>query len=370
MLVVILINRPKIYYAMKAKLKQVSILFFLSALLFSSCRTEEVESIQTPTEDTLNGNVASLMQRTSLNDGSNDNIIDNANCFNIQFPVTVIVNGIEVVVNSDDDLEDIEDIFDEFDDDDDDLEINFPITIILADFTDIIIDDQNELESYSDDCNGENEVDDDIECIDFQYPITANVFNSSNEIIDTITITNDNELHDFIEDIDENDIITLNFPISVILSDGSSMTINSLSELESTIQNAEDDCDEDDDNDFNDDDCDNCTPNALEDLLTGCSNWIVDKLERNDVDLEDNYTGYVFNFSSDGSVVAEYDTNQYPGTWSTSGSGNNITVVIDIPSLPDCNNNWILHEIEESLGETNVDLRLGDDRLRYESTCN
>lgn len=355
---------------MRTTLKLISILILLMTFMFTSCRSEEVESIQTPAEDTLNGNVADLMQRTALNDGSNDNIIDNANCVSISFPVTVIANGTEIIVNSEEDLDDIEDVFDEFDDDDDTIELIFPITIILSDFTEIVVNNEDELENYTDDCNGENEFDDDIECIDFQYPITANIFNSSNEIIDTIIITNDNELHDFIEDIDADDIITLNFPITVLLFDGTSMTINNLTELATAIENAEDLCDEDDDNDFNDDDCNNCTPSALDNLLTNCSNWTIDKLERNDEDLEDNYTGYVFNFMADGTLLAEYNTNQYPGTWSSSGSGNDITVVIDIPTLPDCNNNWILHEIEENPGETNIDLRLGDDRLRYESTCN
>lgn len=355
---------------MKNQIKNLAFLILVTLISFS-CRTEEVESINAPEEEVLQANsqVATLMQRTATNDGSSDNIIDGANCFNVQFPVTVIVNGEEIIVNSEDDLDTIEDIFDEFEDDDDTLVINFPITIILADFTEVIINGYSELEDFADDCNGENEFDDDIECIDFQYPITANVFNSNNELIETITITNDNQLYDFIDDIDENDIITINFPITVILFDGTAQTINNLSELQIVIQNAENDCDEDDDNDYNDDDCNNCTTTDLTDILTGCSDWTIDKLERNDNNLEDNYVGYTFNFASDGTLMVDTGSSMYPGTWSANGTGNNITVVIDIPALPDCNANWILHEIDQDPGETDVDLRLGDDRLRYESDC-
>lgn len=355
---------------MKNQIKILALLMLATFISFS-CRTEEVESINAPEEEILQANsqVATLMQRTATNDGSSDNIIDGANCFNVQFPVTVIVNGEEIIVNSEADLETIEDIFDEFEDDDDTLVINFPITIILADFTEVIINNYAELENFADDCNGENEFDDDIECIDFQYPITANVFNSNNELIETITITNDNQLYDFIDDIDENDIITIDFPITVILFDGTTQTINSLNELQIVIQNAADDCDEDDDNDYNDDDCNNCTPSALSDVLTSCSDWTIDKLERNDNDLEDNYVGYTFNFASDGTLIVDTGSSMYPGTWSASGTGNNITVVIDIPALPDCNASWNLHEIDQDPGETDVDLRLGDDRLRYESNC-
>ncbi|MBT8274306.1 MAG: hypothetical protein KJO77_10900 [Bacteroidia bacterium] len=356
---------------MKHPIKLLSLIFLLFAMVFTSCRNEEVIFEQAPAEEILAANsvVASLIRNTATNDGSSDNIIDNANCFNIQLPVTVIVNGEEITINTEEDLDTIEDIFDEFDDDIDELEILFPITIILDDFTAVIVINESELENYADDCNGENEADDDIECIDFQYPINASIFNSSNELLDTVTITNDNELFDFIDDLDEFDIVTIDFPITVILFDGSTQTINSLQDLQIVIQNAEDDCDEDDDFDFNDDDCDNCTTSDLSDVLVGCSDWMIDKLERNDNDLEDLYVGYVFNFFSDGTISVDTGSSIYPGTWSANGSGNNITVAIDVPMIPDINDSWILHEIETDPGESDVDLRLGDDRLRFESDC-
>lgn len=353
-------------------LKKISLIFLFSIVLFTSCRTEEMEFIQAPQEEALvaNSAIASLMQRTATNDGSMDNIIDRANCFDVQFPVTVIVNGIEVTVNSEDDLDDIEAIFDEYEDDEDILNITFPITIIQSDFTTVVINNITELNSFSAGCNGENEIDDDIECIDFQYPITASIFNTNSELIDSIVITNDDELYNFIEDLDSSTIVTINFPITVTLSDGEQININSLIELESVIENAKDDCDEDDDFDWNDDDCDNCSTDQLANILTSCSNWAVDKLERNDVDYEDNYSGYIFNFMSGGNITVETVNWIYPGTWSINGTGNNITVVIDIPNLPPCNNNWVLHEIKQNgSGESKVDFRLGDDRLRFESDC-
>ena len=356
---------------MKTTAKMLLTLFLFSTLLFTSCRTEEIELIQAPQEQVLEANsaVATLMQRIATNDGSNDNIIDNSNCFSIQLPVTVIVNGIELIINSESGFVDIEAIFDEFDDDVDNLQIIFPITVILTDFSEIVINNISDFNALSSTCNGENESDDDIECIDFQYPITASIFNSNNEIIDSVTFNNDNDLYDFLDDIDENDIINIDFPITVILSDGTTLDINNLDELESTINTFQDDCDEDDDYDFNDDDCDNCTDSQLIDVLTGCTDWMVDKLDRNDNDLEDNYVGYLFNFLNDGTISVTSGGNLFPGTWDANGSGNNITVNINIPALPDFNNNWILHEIKQENGGNKVDLRLSDDRLRYESDC-
>ncbi|PWK19602.1 hypothetical protein [Xanthomarina spongicola] len=352
---------------------KILLLHLIIASSILSCRTEESELIETPTEDTIKTNslIANLMKRTTSNDGSVDNIIDYANCFTVKLPISVTANGVQLTIYTANDYDDIEFIFDEFDDDNDTIIISYPITIILEDYSEVSISNSTELLSYSSNCHGENVLDDDIECLDFIYPISASVFNINNELIDTIYLNNDNELYHFIDQIDLNDIVTLNFPISVVLYDDSQLTLNSLIELETTIINFTNTCDEDDDYDYNDDDCDNCTPVELESFLTSCSNWTVDKLERSGNDYDDLYDNYFFNFYNDGSIVVDYPGGTDYGTWITSGTGNNIEVVINIPDLPYCNNNWILHEIEERTGETKIDLRVGgDDRLRYESTCN
>ncbi len=355
---------------MKLFYKTLGLLLLFSVIL-SSCRTEDMEIINSPSEDTfgINTTMANLLLRTATNDGSYDNIIDGASCFDILLPVTVIANGIEVVINTEDDLDIIEDIFDEFTDDTDTLIIIFPITIILDDYTQVVINNQAELDAAAAQCPPENSDDDDIECIDIQYPITASIFNENNELIETVIINNDEELFEFIEDIEEGDIITFNFPITVILWDGTTVQIQNFTELQSIIESAIDQCDEDDDNDYNDDDCDECTTQQLEDILTGCSDWMVDKLERDDIDLEDQYVGYLFNFDANGTLTVDESGNQFSGTWESTGEGNNITVTINIPNLPDFNDAWILHEIQQQPGESKVDLRIGDDRLRFESDC-
>jgi hypothetical protein len=337
-----------------------------------SCRTEDDLAIDPPVEETIEANstIANLMSRTASNDGSSDNIIDNASCLSVQLPVTVTVNGIELEINDEDGYEDIEDIIDLFDDDVDSVVISYPITVILVDFSTVVVNSDSELVALTANCVGENEDDDDIECIDFQYPITASIFDENNDLINSITINNDNDMYDFIDDLDEFAAVTINFPITVIFPDGTTQTINSIQELENAIEIADDSCDEDDDNDFDDDDCDNCTTNDLETVFADCSEWTVDKLERNDNDLEDNYVGYVFEFNIDGTILVTQGSNTFNGSWEVSGTGNNISVIINVTGLPDFNDTWNLHEIEqEDDDEVEVDLRLGDDRLRFESDC-
>jgi hypothetical protein len=122
--------------------------------------------------------------------------------------------------------------------------------------------------------------------------------------------------------------------------------------------------------DSNDDDCNSCTISQLTDVLTACSNWFVDKLERNDSDFEENYNGYDFNFDADGSVTVTSGSSTYSGTWVATGSGNNIQVVLTITDLMDIEDTWTLHEIELANGESQVDFRIdGNDRLRFRNGC-
>ncbi|MEO1031140.1 MAG: hypothetical protein AAFX55_07030 [Bacteroidota bacterium] len=355
------------------KPKTAILLFIISTIVFSSCREEETELIETPEDEVLspNSNIADLIERTTSNDGSLDNIVDKANCFDVAFPYTVNVNGVEITVTSQEDYAVIECVFDASDSDTDTLSIDFPITIVLADFSEVLINSLTEFNDVANTCNGENIEDNDIECIDFQYPIEAPIFNPDNELLETIILENDNQLFDFVQNINENTIVTIDFPITVIRADNSETNINNFNELETAIINAINLCDEDDDYDFSDDDCDDCTTSEIEALLIDCTDWNVNRLKRDATDYDDAYEGYDFNFFSDGTMSVFWNTTTVFGTWTASGTGNNLEIIIDVPALPLCNNNWILQEIKNCSDDTEINLIVGnDDRLQYINGCN
>ena len=356
---------------MRTKYGMLCCAMLLISVLAFSCREEESEFIQAPPEESLESNseVAALLQNTSMKDGSFDNIIDSASCISVMLPVVVQVNGLEIIVDSQEDFQAIEDIFEEFDDDDDRLSIEFPITIVLNDFTEVEVNNTMEFKDFADECGEDNVDDDDIECIDIEYPVTASIFNLSNELINSITLSNDRDLYHFIEDLSEEVIVNVSFPITVFLSDSTELEVFDLDELEELIESAKDDCDEDDDNDFNDDDCDNCTPNQLSEVLQSCPSWQVDKLERDQQDLEDIYQNYSFGFLQDGQLEVFNGSDTLSGEWDSDGNANNISVLITIPGLGDFSDTWRLHEIQSDDDEQKVDLRIGDDRLRFESDC-
>ncbi len=354
---------------MISRIYKLVFLIIFTIVLFSSCRNEEDIFISGSNEPALKvtSKVATLMQQISLKDGSNDNIIDEANCFSIQLPVTVIVNGSVTVINTESDFISIENTLNNTIGSS--VQLGFPLTIILSNYSEVIISDQNELDVVRSNCNGENEVDEDIECIDFNYPILGIIFDTVTEQTDSFTLDNDNQLYDFIDDLDTDDIVNINFPIILTLFDGTIMEVDNLIDLENIINNFKDSCDEDDDFDFADDDCLDCTPEQLESVFTSCAQWTVDKLRINNTNREDNYIGYMFSFLGDGTITVQEGANTYSGTWSSTGTGENIEFVIDIPSLTDFNGNWILHNIEGTGSQEKIELRLDGNRLRFKTTC-
>ena len=130
-------------------MKKLFLLPFFALLMLMSCQEEVIDITEPAEAETLvaTSQLTSFMASASIMDGSADNIIDNASCLSVDLPVTVIVNGVELTIDSKEDFKVIEALFDEFEDDNDYLEIIFPITIILSDYTELTINNRDELKS-------------------------------------------------------------------------------------------------------------------------------------------------------------------------------------------------------------------------------
>ena len=348
---------------MKTRLNLLYVLPFFALLMMASCQEEAVEITDPNTQETFmaESNLATLITNTSTNDGSSDNIIDRANGFSVNLPITVYVNGIEVVVNSEDDFDQIESIFDDSDDDDDTIEIVFPITVTLSDYTQVVINSQAELDALRE--NHSHEDDDDIECIDFKYPLAISIYNLNFQVIDVVTINNDEQLHHFIRNLEGGVLASLNFPVSMVYADGSTIQVNNNQELENVIKEARNACDEDDDNDWNDDDF---TKERLDQLLTTCP-WIVHDVRRNDNNLTDQYREYVMIFKEDGSVkVRKRNGDVLSGTWSTRVTDRGAKITLNFDSLVDFNLEWYVYDIDHGKIKLFTE---GGNRIILEKAC-
>lgn len=358
---------------MKITAKSLTLVAVTACLLFTSCRKEEFDFQGASAEQALEANsaVANLLLRTTMNDGSVDNIIDNASCFSLQLPVTVVANGTEVVVSSQAGYDAIEAIFDESAVDTDVLQIQFPVTLIFSDHSEVQVVNQTEFDSYASTCSGENQQDDDIECVDINYPAVITLFNTTKETLNTQTFADDKTLHEFITSLQDSDVANIQFPIGLLLSDGTTIQAADIAALEDTINTYKDDCDEDDNNDFSDDDCVDCNPTEFEENLTSCTVWTVNALSRDNQNLTNLYTDFVFNFQEDGtlSVTVLNTTDVFVGTWSVSGSGNDMQLEINAMGLDDFNGIWTVNESAQSNSQGLVIVRNGTDTLRLKNGC-
>lgn len=318
-------------------------------LSFTACQDEieEINNGEEPTAITANSSTADLIQRTSSNDGSWDNIVDGTSCFQINFPYTVEVNGLILTIDSEENIEQIEEIFDSVEDDENLLDIIFPITITAGDFSEITINSLDELRLLAADCKEGGE-DDDIECIDFVYPMTLFTFNVNLEQTSTVEVASDRELRLFFKDLGDDNLISFDFPVTLKLSDNTTIVVESNEELAIAIENAKDDCDEDDDDDYNDDDF---NEDELNYELVECV-WFITEFKRNDVDQTPQYVNYILNFKEDGTVSTGFNgATTIEGTWSTTVGDDGAKLTMEFENSTDFNLEWYVYD-------------LGDDKIK------
>ncbi len=296
--------------------------FFISilSLFFFSCQKEEIEIIdETPGDAiTLETPLTNLLLNTTQNNGSIDDFIDGTSCSSIQFPYQVIINGQTLTISNPTDLLPLANITSP-------ITIVFPITVVFEDFSTLTVNNQQELNDLGQLCQSLNEA---IDCIELVYPITLFIFNSNNEQIGTTTINSNAEFFSFLSSLETGVFVAIDFPITVILADGTFETVNSNSQLQELIENCEEII------------TDPPNPVDLETVLTTDS-WFVSYFF-DDEDETDDFAGYEFTFNSNGTATATNSSNTVPGTWSiTNSSGGQIKLDLDF------GNDFPLDELEE-----------------------
>lgn len=338
---------------MKTKIYLLLYVAFFALFVFS-CQNEETE-INNPNDQeviTADSALASFMTSVTANYGAYDDILDDSSCFSIELPVTIVVSDITITIETLDDLEELEELFEAFEGEDDILDFIFPITIIFNDYTEIVIENEDQLEEWIASCEIDDEDDEIIECIDFVYPISFSVFNSDFNIVDTIVIESDQALYAFIEALEDDEnalIVSLNYPVTLQYASGETIEVNSNEELGNAIEAAEDDC-------YNDDEEDQCDL-ELEDIeayLLECAFDV--EIENDEDDLIDSLQ---FNFTQSGELVVSGDATVVDiGAWDLLETDLGIKLVIEglqtfttangIWLLEDCDNDYDLEFVQES----------------------
>ncbi|WMI67957.1 LamG domain-containing protein [Mangrovimonas sp. YM274] len=320
-----------------------------------SCQDNDAAPNEPDATDVVNFNaeLVNILELTTANNGTLDDILDNASCLSVDLPVTVLVNETSITINSLEDLQEIEDLFDEYETDDDTLEFMYPITIMLNDYTVITIENEEELEAWVDECENAFEV---IDCIDFVYPISFSVFDTNSQIIDTVTIESDWELYELLQGLqisnDAQVLASLNYPISMVMANGNVVEVSSNDALLEAIENAASSCNDD-----------SCLEVDVDSYLTNCY-WEVESYNGSD-----DFGSLKVYFEENGSLsIEDGDTTvAIAGSWQTSTSDQGVIVTLSELTAfsDDLEGNWLVVacsdeqlELEQVIGDTQTTIVL------------
>lgn len=277
----------------------------LIGLFLMSCQSEENEVIQDTSQNLTNVSpLTTLVTRVTQNPTSSDNIMDNSSCFSVVLPATVIVNGQNIVVSTQADYQTVQDAIDAFSTDDDIVNFVYPISIQYQNFSTQVLQDSNDLDDVIDNC-GEDDGFDEIDCISFNFPIVINVYNANNQLANTITINNNTDLYNFLENLEDNEYVAIQYPISLVDSNGATITITNNDQLEDIIEDSIDDCD---------DSPSGGGSSTLSSIIVD-GTWYVSYFF-DDTDETSDYIGYNFTFNGSGVATAIKNTTTINGTWS------------------------------------------------------
>ncbi len=146
---------------MKFRINHILLFTFFIVLTFLSCQNEEVEIVNPTDQETIvaNSTLSNLMGRATANYGAADDLLDGASCFSVALPVTIIIDDVTIVIATLADLQQLEDLFSELNGDEDLLDFVFPITLIFSDYTELIIENEDQLENFIGECD---EAEDDV----------------------------------------------------------------------------------------------------------------------------------------------------------------------------------------------------------------
>lgn len=316
----------------------------VAVVLFISCQDEETLVIQDITQNlTAKSPLASLISRVSQNPTAKDNVLDNSSCFNVLLPVSVIVNEKHITVSSQNDYVVVQNALDAFSNDDDVVNFVYPITIQYQNFKTELIRNSDQLENVIDNCDDDDGFDE-IECLSINYPIKISIYNSNNQIANTITIQNDKDLYNFLKDLVSNVFISINYPISIINSKGQNVVITNNSNFENSIEEGIKDCNTNSGSGGN--------QNFVSILTNGT--WHV-SYYFDDSDETLNYNGYNFTFNSNETVTVVKEKNTIAGNWSTfvNNSQDIFLLKFEDSKLDDLEDDWKITEFTT----TNVRLK-------------
>jgi hypothetical protein len=308
--------------------KQFRYLAIVSLLLLFACQSEVEEQVySTQATITKTSPLTSYLQRVAMVKTIEDNLIDKSSYCTIKLPYKVTVNNASIWINTTADYQKVLDNINAYSNDSDIVKITFPVTMIYYNYVEKIINSQVEFELLLSYWADEPDLLSKINCLNINYPITINIYNSANQIASSVQITSDAAFFSFINNLKESQFIALSYPISITDNNNRVLSIANNSQLENAIKYVIDNCKENT----------NPTLDFVNSLTQGV--WKISYFYH-DFAKTSLYNGFEFVFKKDQSVIATRLGISVTGQWET--KINNGVREFRIKFNPD-----LLHQLDE-----------------------
>ena len=215
-------------------LKLLTAILISSILSFTSCQDEiDVENGQNPNTNSSTSPTANNLERSSMYDGSFDDFLDGISCSSILLPVTATINNIEVTLINESDYQIVLNILGLLTNDDDSIELQFPLTVKLSNYTEVQVANQSEYDALIAACEeAEDNAEDAISCIDIDFPITILTYSLNVEQTGRVVIETEQQLYTYMNNFSDDELFAIDYPITATLNGDSSTVIEISSDLD------------------------------------------------------------------------------------------------------------------------------------------
>lgn len=283
-------------------LKLITSIVCITLFSLMSCQDEiDNENGNNPNTNSADSQTADNLTRTSMYDGSFDDFLDGVSCSSILLPVTATINGISITLINEADYTQVLNILGEFNTDDDTVVLQFPLTVALSNYTEVVVTSQEEYDALVNACEAAEAAGEAaISCLDIDFPITVLTYSLSLEQTGSVVLESEQQLYDYMNAFGNDALFSINYPIDLTFTNGTSATVNSDSELQASINDClnEGEIMEDAEEDAN----------TLEVILVD-GLFQVESFVNTGVNTATDYAEYTIDFANDLTVVAENTVN-------------------------------------------------------------
>lgn len=310
------------------------LLFFGIVLTMMSCEKESLTETTSNSNLTQSSLLTGLLKRIAQNPSAFDNVLDGCSGFSVVLPVTVTVNGSTITVASESDFQTVQNIKNAYPNDTDEVFFTYPIQLRLKNHQLVTVTSYNQFEDLYEDYSSDDLTE--IRCVNMQFPITINTYNTSSQQTQAYTLTNDVSLYQFLTSLTANLQYSLSYPLTVIDANNNPQAITSNVGFESVIDANLSQCDVPVGN----------TPLSFTTLLTDNIWYVSSYIDDDGSDDTDDFEDYTFDFLSnfdiqvfEGSLFANGSWNYY-----TTGNTQKLNLNFSNSNLQDLDQDWTIVE--------------------------